>query len=291
MFIAFTCCPTGGPGGRGSDGLVAVSDRTRPLFSRAGRPVVGEAAADPTRRLLLAFDVDGTLAPIVSRPESASVADGTLKLLTRAARLPRVRVVVVSARPLRDLRRLVPDARVRKIAQYGLEGPLAPTAATRRRIRKAVRVITERLRPVVQPFRGAWIEPKGLSVAVHHRALSVGRRTALRHRLRDEERAARALGFGTQLGDRVNDFVPLGYDKGRALNALRTQFRPGSTIFFGDSAGDEPAFAALAPTDISVRVGLGPTAARYHVRGPHDVARFLRALVAERTQGPSSRRR
>jgi len=268
-----------------------VLGRTRPLFARAVWPAVRAAVGDPKRRLLLAFDLDGTLAPIVSRPESASVGKATLQLLARAASLPGVSVVVLSARSLRDLKRLVPGTHVAKIAQYGLEGPLAPAAGTRRRIRKAVRAMTARLRPAVEPFRGAWIEPKGLSVAVHHRALSPRRRAALRRRLHVEERAAEALGFGTQLGDRVNDFVPIGYHKGRALDALRARFHPGGTIFFGDSAGDEPAFAALAPTDISVRVGPGPTAARYRVRGPHDVTRFVRALVAERTQGPSSRRR
>ena len=265
--------------------------RTRPLFSRTAWPAVRAAIGDRKRRLLLAFDLDGTLAPIASRPEAASVGRATQALLARAASLPGVRVVVISARPLRDLRRLVPDTRVAKIAQYGLEGPLAPHHETRRLLRKAVRAMAARLELAVQPFRGAWIERKGLSVAVHHRALSPRRRAALHRRLRVEERAAEALGLGTQLGDRVNDFVPIGYHKGRALDALRARIRAGMTTFFGDSAGDEPAFAALAPTDISVRVGRGPTAARYRVRGPHDVTRFVRALVAERTQGPSSRRR
>jgi trehalose 6-phosphate phosphatase len=264
---------------------------TRPLFSRAAWAAVQTATGDPRRRLLLIFDVDGTLAPIASRPAMARVPRKTLSLLALAARLPGVRVAVMSARPLRDLRRLVPVARVARIAQYGLEGPLAPSVRTRRRFRRAARIIGERLRPVKAPFPGAFIEQKGLSVAVHHRALTAHRRATLLRRLRAAEREVRALGFGTQLGDRVNDFVPIGYDKGRALRALRARVRPGATIFFGDSAGDEPAFAALAPTDVSVCVGSGWTAARYRVRGPRDVARFLSALVSERTQRPSLRRR
>lgn len=266
--------------------------RTRALFSGAARTAVRSARLDPKRRLLLVFDLDGTLAPIESRPDSARVSRTTLALLARAALLPRVRVAVVSARPLRDLRRLIPaGGRVARIAQYGLEGRLAPKAATRRRIRRAVRGVDDRLRPVVAAFSGAFLERKGLSVAVHHRALAPGRREALLRRLGAVARVARRDGIGVQLGDRVYDFVPVGYDKGRALRALRARIRPGTTVYFGDSAGDEPAFAALAPTDVSVRVGPGPTAARFRVRGPKDVARFLRALVAERSQGPSPRRR
>ena len=264
---------------------------TRPLFSRAAWAAVQEASRVSKRRLLVAFDVDGTLAPIASRPARARVPHATLEWLAKAAQLPHVRVAVVSARPLLDLRRLVPVADVERIAQYGLEGPLAPSAATRRRFRGAARVIGRRLRLVVAPFRGAFVEQKGLSVAVHHRALSPRRRAALRARLRAVEPEMLAHGFGTQLGDRVNDFVPVGYDKGRAIRALRARVRPGVTIFFGDSAGDEPAFAALAPADVSVCVGSGPTAARYRVRGPRDVARFLSGLVAERMQQPSLRRR
>ena len=262
-----------------------------PLFSRATWASVRERTFDPRRRLLVAFDLDGTLAPIVARPEAARVPRTTLALLARAARLPRVRVAIVSARPLRDLRSLVPSARVARIAQYGLEGPVGPRGATRKRLRRGARVIGARLAQAVAPYGDAFIEQKGLSVAVHHRGLSPHLRARLRRSLGPVEREARGHGFGVQLGDRVNDFVPLGYDKGRALAAIRARTRPRFTIFFGDSAGDEPAFAALAPADVSVRVGPGPTAARFRVRGPKDVARFVRALVLERTQGPSLRGR
>ena len=279
-----------GAGGLGDDALGAMRS-TRPLFSRAACAAVREASRVSKRPLLLAFDVDGTFAPIAFCPAQARVPRTTLTWLARAARLPGVHVAVVSARPLRDLRRLVPVPRIERIAQYGLEGPFAPSPATRRRFHRAALLVGEHLRLVVAPFHGAFIEQKGLSVAVHHRALSPRRSAALRGRLRAVEPETRARGFGTQLGDHVNDFVPVGYDKGRALRALRKRVRPGVTIFFGDSAGDEPAFAALAPADVSVCVGSGPTAARYRVRGPRDVGRFLSALVAERTQQPSLRRR
>jgi len=52
-------------------------------------------------RPLLAFDYDGTLAPIVSDPARAAVRTGTRELLTRL-RLDTL-CVVVSGRPRRDL--------------------------------------------------------------------------------------------------------------------------------------------------------------------------------------------
>src|SRR2546422_779101 len=80
-------------------------------------------------RALVAFDVDGTLAPIVSRPDGARVPAATLRLLRRAVRLPRVTVAVVSARSVRDLRRMVPVPGIRLAGQYGLEGAVAPAAS------------------------------------------------------------------------------------------------------------------------------------------------------------------
>jgi trehalose-6-phosphatase len=77
----------------------------------------------------------------------------------------------------------------------------------------------------------------------------------------------------------VTDFVPRGYDKRYVIEALRRGAPRAPAIYFGDSDADEPAFAALGPDDVPVRVGSGKTRARYRARGPADVARFLRKLL------------
>ena len=88
-------------------------------------------------------------------------------------------------------------------------------------------------------------------------------------------------------GQRVTDFAPRGYDKGRALARLRRRPAPEVVVYFGDSRADEAAYAILDRDDFGVRVGAGPSRARYRVRNPRDVARFLRGLLAIR--GPSFR--
>jgi trehalose 6-phosphate phosphatase len=237
----------------------------------------------PGRPILVVLDFDGTVAPIASRPDRVRVPAGTLREIERAARLRGVRVAALSARPLRDLARYLPVRGVLRVAQYGLEGvdPLRPER--RKTIRAGVERLRELLEPVVERQPGAWIEDKRLTVAVHYRDLSPRRRAALLRDLAPILSRARRLGFHAERGRRVIDFVPSPYDKGRALRSLRRRVRPAVTFYFGDTAGDEPAFAALGKTDFPVRVGAGPTAAPYRVRGPGDVARFLRALVALRT--------
>ncbi len=57
--------------------------------------------------LALLLDYDGTLTPIVARPELATLAPDTRRLLGRLAVLPRVRVGVISGRKLDELQALV----------------------------------------------------------------------------------------------------------------------------------------------------------------------------------------
>jgi trehalose 6-phosphate phosphatase len=259
--------------------------RTRPLLSGAAWAEAAQALRRASRRgrpALIAFDFDGTLAPIASRPERARVPPDGRRWLSRAARTPGLRVAVLSARPMADLARYLQGAALLRVAQYGLEGGEPVGERQIERFRRGVRRLHRVLEPVATRYRGAWIEDKGLTIALHYRAVAAARRGSLLRTLRAIEASARRLGFHTEPGRRVTDFVPARYDKGRALRALRRRVRPAVTFYFGDTAGDEPAFAALGRSDFAVRVGAGPTAAPYRVRGPGDVARFLRALVALR---------
>lgn len=250
----------------------------------AGKRRGGSAARGAARRpaLLLAFDFDGTLAPIVRRPGDVRLPAETRRLLARAGRLPGVRLAVVSARPMADLARHAPVPRLLRLAQYGLEGFAAPPPSRARRFKAGAARLRALLEPLAARFPGALVEDKRLTVAIHERGLSEARRAALRRALRPVADRARRLGFGIERGRRITDFVPAGWDKGRALREARRRARPATTFYFGDSDGDEAAFASLGAGDFGVRVGRGPTSAAYRVRGPRDVARFLQTLLALR---------
>jgi trehalose 6-phosphate phosphatase len=258
---------------------------TRPLLSGRGWADAKAAlrrAAGRRRPVLVVLDFDGTITPIVSRPSRVRVPAETRRYLTRAAKKPGIRVAALSARPMADLARYLPGNGVLRVAQYGLEGADAPEPAQLARFRSGVRRLRPDLETLVRRQRGAWIEDKGLTIALHYRGVGALHRDALLRAARRIEERARRIGFHTEPGRCVIDFVPARYDKGRALRALRRRVRPAVTFYFGDTAGDEPAFAALGRADFAVRVGAGPTAAPYRVRGPGDVTRFLRALVALR---------
>src|SRR5512144_1089355 len=56
-------------------------------------------------RLVLFLDFDGTLVPIATRPEHVSMDRAVIQMLDRIGR--RVPIVVVSGRPVKELRRVI----------------------------------------------------------------------------------------------------------------------------------------------------------------------------------------
>jgi trehalose 6-phosphate phosphatase len=260
---------------------------TRPLLARGTWDELARAMVDgngtaPRRRRkrpLIAFDVDGTLAPIVEDPARARVPAPTKRLLAALAADDGIVVAVVSARRERDLRRILPVRGIMRVAQYGLEGAVAPPSATRASWRRRARKIRRLLEPIAASTPGSWVEDKGMTISLHDRLVGASTRPALERALRRATVKAEGLGFFTERGSRVTDFVPRGYDKGNAIEALRRSARGAPVIYFGDSDADESAFAALGPDDVPVRVGPGKTRARFRARNTADVARFLRRLI------------
>jgi len=129
----------------------------------------GDAALQQlmTRCPLLAFDLDGTLAPIVSRPGDARVPQA---LAHRLARLARLRpVVVVTGRRVADARGRLGFEPAALIGSHGAEDEQDQAASAR------FRAVLDPLRDHLQHQRqslesaGVQVEDKGQSIALHYR--------------------------------------------------------------------------------------------------------------------------
>ncbi len=228
----------------------------------------------------LLLDFDGTLAPLCRRPEQARATERTRALLRRLARHPRVTVSVISGRGLGDLRRRLSVPGVLRLGSHGWEdaGEKSLKPAERRALTQAKRLLVERLTPLA----GVWIEEKGFAFAVH-RGAATGRTAEragalLRRTLRPFAGHLRVLE-----GHRIWEVLPRAIaGKGAAVRAQVAGLPRGAlAIYVGDDAGDEPAFAAL-PNGVTVRVGAPRrTRARYRLRDPAEVRRFLEKLEGE----------
>jgi trehalose 6-phosphate phosphatase len=81
-------------------------------------------------------------------------------------------------------------------------------------------------------------------------------------------------------GHGVVELLTRATSKALAVEELRSEVGADSVVFVGDDRTDEEVFAALGDDGCSVKVGPGPTAARYRLAGPPDVLQFLHALTA-----------
>jgi trehalose 6-phosphate phosphatase len=178
------------------------------------------------------LDVDGTLAPIVERPELARVLPEIPPVLARlAARLDVV--ALVSGRPSDQVRDLVDVDGVLVVGTHGLEDerPLAPEILDE--IRSAAAAV------------GAWVERKGAAAAVHLRGLEdpEAAETALAGKL-----AVVAATHDLEVvpGKRILELAPAGRPrKGGAVERIARDRALDAVLFVGDDVGDLDAFAAL----------------------------------------------
>ncbi len=208
-------------------------------------------------RLLVALDFDGTLSPIVDDPEVALIHERAGDLLVALS--ARVRTIaVLTGRPARQVLALggldeVGDA----IGESGRELVVLGQYGNERWSSSGRRVVSPKPPAGLASLIGdlprllrraeatdAWVEEKGLAVAVHTRRAAdpVAAFDRLLPVLRD---AAAERHLSVEPGRFVIEVRADGMDKGIALRSLVDQFDAGGVVFVGDDLGDVPAFEAV----------------------------------------------
>jgi trehalose 6-phosphate phosphatase len=180
------------------------------------------------------LDFDGTLSPIVAKPELARIRDGARDAIVRLVGRYAV-VAIVSGRTGDQLRELVGVEGVRLAALYGLAEQVTPVPDA----------VLASVREVATSVPGARLEPKGGSVAVHYRAAddAVAAQSKLAARL-----APVALAAGLELlaGKMVIELVPACRPlKEGAVERIVEDERLDAVLYAGDDVADIRAFEAL----------------------------------------------
>ncbi|MGH3024801.1 MAG: trehalose-phosphatase [Gaiellaceae bacterium] len=229
--------------------------------------------AEAPERSALVLDVDGTLAPIVARPELATVPPATRTELERLAG-HYLLVACVSGRAGEDARRLVGVKGIEYVGNHGLE--LDPRA--------------EELAAQIAAFAeivGLPVEDKRLSLSYHYR--EAPDETSARALLEQVAERARGEGLDARWGRKVLEIrPPVRADKGTAVRTLLERSGARLGLYAGDDTTDLDAFAGLAAAGLehAVRVAVaseeGPAALREAadlvVAGPEELAELLRLL-------------
>jgi trehalose 6-phosphate phosphatase len=236
-------------------------------------PLIAALALEPERAGLF-FDLDGTLSPIVARPDEASVPDETRAEIERLAARYRL-VACVSGRAGADAQRILGVDGVTYVGEHGLE--LEPEAE---RWREPLALF---LTTVSWPHEDT--ENKGLTASLHYRN-ALDQETA---HAALEAIAARAAneGFRTRFGRKVLELLPpVEASKESAVRHLIERHGLARALYAGDDTTDLDAFAALEGLELAVRIAVsspeGPPALRERadivVGGPLELVALLRAL-------------
>jgi trehalose-phosphatase len=235
--------------------------------------------------LLLLFDYDGTLADFADIPPHAILPPPTRVVLATLAAQPRVRVGIISARELDDLKCMVGLPGLFYAGSSGLECDLNGEITTHPLVQHSCRFVAElgaAIEPHLRDFPGAWLERKRFGLTVHFREVRAQGIPFLHDRLQDE--LAR---WGDRLhvvtGAKAVEVIPnLGWTKGTAVDLFLDRLgpKPRLMIYAGDEASDLEVLWEVGIHD-GITIGVGhsyPTIAQYELPDPQAVEHVLEDL-------------
>jgi trehalose 6-phosphate phosphatase len=242
--------------------------------------------------ILFLSDYDGTLTPIVDRPELAVLNNNTRKLLRKLVKNRRYTIGIISGRALSDLKSKIGLEGIIYAGNHGLEievfgsSFLEPIAEE---MRPFLSMLNKALSATMRGIKGVFVENKGLTLSVHYRMV----KGAEERKVQDAfEKIIGPLHVTGKIkvthGKKVYEIrPPVDWNKGKAVAWLAARIKDdiGKTrvmpIYLGDDLTDEDAFELINREDgISIFVGDedATSGARYLLKSPEEVTEFLKML-------------
>lgn len=242
------------------------------------------------KHVLLLSDFDGTLAPIVDRPELAVIPETTCRLLEALTHDPCFTVGVISGRALSDLKERVNIDGIIYAGNHGfeIEGPglnfINPIAEE---IKPFFRIVRQILGLTLGAIKGVLVEDKGLTLSIHYRQAQEEKARDIRTIVERTVNGLPARGlFKVTSGKKVYEVRPaVDWDKGKAIRMLMKRYGKGDRqsgllpIYLGDDLTDEDGFRIFEKHGDGIAVHVGGvnvhSAARYYLDSPDEVVVFL----------------
>lgn len=247
------------------------------------RKVASQIMRAPHTFVLL--DFDGTLVPIMPKPEMVHLRASTKKLLEKLSKNARMSLGIISGRRLEEIKSLVGIKGLVYAGNHGLEleGPdFKYTHAKTKEFKRILKEIIPVLQPLSKIFPGTFVENKEITLTYHYRLLDpkwvetcrkefVKRLSKwLDNKLIKVMEAKKAL--------EVRPYFT--WNKGSAVRWILLHEDPASfPIYIGDDKTDENPFKALKDRGVTIRVGFDRnSAAQYFVKDNDEVVRLLSGL-------------
>jgi trehalose 6-phosphate phosphatase len=227
------------------------------------------------------LDIDGTLLEIAETPDAVEADRSELVLVGKLSRAAGGAVALISGRSLHVIDELFAPLVLPAAGQHGAERRDAQGRRHRHRFPvTALKPAAGGIRSFAARHQGLVFEDKGASVALHYR-LAPQLAAAAHEAVRE---AAEPLGDAVEVqgGKMVVELKPAGCDKGKAIESFLQEppFAGRVPVFLGDDLTDEYGFRVVNRLGgHSVKVGQGPSAARWRVESPAAARAWLAAWL------------
>jgi trehalose 6-phosphate phosphatase len=245
-------------------------------LSPGGRDLLARYVA---RKPIFTFDIDGTLAPIVARPDAARIPDALQEALRSLSDV--APVAVLTGRGSDDARRMLAFTPRFVLGNHGVEG--LPGWEERAR---AMAGISAAWRDALAAATGPSLAEAGVLLEDKRYSLSLHYRHAADHEHAERVIRSRVAALVPPAkvipGKCVVNVLPPGAPtKGDSLRELlRTQVPSGCALYAGDDETDEHVFDLPEELVLGVRVGVHEASgAALHVDDPAEMLLLTRVLT------------
>ncbi|MBD3426862.1 MAG: trehalose-phosphatase [Candidatus Omnitrophica bacterium] len=253
-----------------------------PCYLRTGKDIFEK---DKT---VFFLDYDGTLTPIVDRPQDAVVSGEMKDTVERLSK--KCRVFIVSGRFREDVQQLLGIKELLYAGSHGFDIEGEGFSMVHPKAKEVIPVVEENIKKLeaeLGDIDGLLIEKKKFSVAVHYRLVDEDKHLP-RIRKMVEDIARENDSLRLMSGKKVFELLPnIEWDKGKAirwiLEAMKMDWHDANMIYIGDDVTDEFAFRMLRTRGTSILVSKEEKAssADFRLKDPQEVRELFEKFIHE----------
>lgn len=236
------------------------------------------------KKLAVFLDYDGTLTPIVMRPEDAVLSPSMRKTVQELSHI--FPVAVISGRDRKDVKSLVGLNEIYYAGSHGfdIKGPDLEYEHGQEFL-PVLEEAEKYLKQKTKTVKGSLVERKKFSIAVHFRQVKEADFSKVNQAVQEADKKYSKLRLSS--GKKVFELRPqIDWDKGKALLWLLKKMGLDNPhvlpLYIGDDTTDEDAFRVLFSRGLGIVVGEDSrlTSARFRLKDPNEVKKFFYYLIS-----------
>ncbi|MFC1590330.1 trehalose-phosphatase [Candidatus Omnitrophota bacterium] len=254
-----------------------------PSYGRSAQSAIFSA-----KKIIFFLDYDGTLSPIVERPELAVISQDMKDAVKRL--IGRHTVAIVSGRMKEDVQKLVSIDGIFYAGSHGFDISGPGFSMVQPKAKEAIPVVSKaihKLKEKIGGIPGVLIEEKRFSVAAHYRLVKEEDKYLPKIKEAVDDIVNNNKELRLMSGKKVYEILPnIDWDKGKAIRwimeSLDIPFSGASVIYIGDDVTDEYAFRAIRTRGTGILVSEKPkgSAADFRLASPDEVKELFEKYIS-----------